>query len=121
MDNGSGLEDIRVRFEFVETNITARLGVEVGDNSATGTMSLSLPNLCGRGEKLSIHCGAPNPGSDKSRDYKLTLSKPFSAGPIDTMDVSLSRTEYQLDHFKSSNLSHRAETSCALSSVIGSY
>ena len=119
LDRGSGLDDIDVQFAVVEKNITAKVGVEVGDNAATGTMSLSLPNLCGRGEKLSIQCAAPNPGSDRSRDYKLYFSKPYPKGALESVDLSLGRTDYQLDHFNSSNLSHRSEASCVVSSFFG--
>lgn len=113
------MDDIHVQFAVVERNITAKVGVEVGDNAATGTMSLSLPNLCGRGEKLSVQCATPNPGSDRSRDYKLNFSKPYPKGTLESVDLSLSRTDYQLDHFNSSNLSHRTEASCAVSSFFG--
>lgn len=75
-DEKSSLENgYEVTFNGVElSRITGSIGTEIGQNEGAATIELSIPNICGRGERLSVHGSY---GNAKTTDMNVRLTKPF--------------------------------------------
>lgn len=64
-----------VTFNGVElSRVTGSIGTEIGQNEGAATIELSVPNIAGRGERLSVHGSYSNA---KTTDMNIRATKPF--------------------------------------------
>lgn len=64
-----------VTFNGIElSRITGSVGTEIGQNEGAATIELNVPNIWGRGERLSIHGSY---GNAKTTDMNIKCTKPF--------------------------------------------